>query len=272
LPINHAISFTHPTDHRPVFAIPWENVILLGTTDVDHTEPLSDETYITPDEINYLLDAAHFIFPELRVSTTDVVSTLSGVRSVLSKGKRDASKESREHAVWHNQGLITVTGGKLTTFRKLAQSALKGAGSVLPTAKSRRCSTHPIYEQCEQTANHFNLPPDIWTRLWGRYGRATPTLLNASTTELLQPIASTQTLWAELLHAARHEQIRHLEDLLLRRTRIGLLLPQGGADLLDQIEEICTPALTWDQNRWTQERQRYLQTWQKHYAPPNAHK
>ena len=81
-------------------------------------------------------------------------------------------------------------------------------------------------------------------------------------------VGETSTTWAELEYSAGHEQIRQLSDLLLRRTRVGLLLPRGGAACLKKIKEICQTPLGWDDDRWVQEESTYLDNWQKNYSSP----
>jgi glycerol-3-phosphate dehydrogenase len=86
--------------------------------------------------------------------------------------------------------------------------------------------------------------------------------------EDLNRMPGTETLWAELPLLAETEQIRHLSDLLLRRVRIGLLMPEGGKEHLDRIQQLCAPHLPWDDTRWQQERKAYLDHWQKAYSVP----
>jgi hypothetical protein len=82
-------------------------------------------------------------------------------------------------------------------------------------------------------------------------------------------VAGTATLWAELRWAARSESVRHLDDLLLRRTRLGLLLPEGGAALLEGIRAVCQAELGWDDPRWEEEARRYTALWGRCYALPD---
>lgn len=84
----------------------------------------------------------------------------------------------------------------------------------------------------------------------------------------LERIPETFFLWAELRHAARVERVQHLEDLLLRRVRCGLLLPQGGREHLERIRGICQGELGWDDGRWEKEVERYLRTWEAQHRPP----
>ena len=86
--------------------------------------------------------------------------------------------------------------------------------------------------------------------------------------EELTVIPGTHTLWAELRWAARAEAVNHLDDLLLRRVRLGLLLPTGGLRWAQRIRAICQPELGWDDARWTREEAAYRELWRTAYAPP----
>jgi len=93
--------------------------------------------------------------------------------------------------------------------------------------------------------------------------------VEAASLQELEPIPGTNTLWAELRWAARAEGVIHLDDLLLRRVRLGLLLPEGGRPLLPAIRAICQSELGWDDARWETEEAAYLQLWQSCYGPPD---
>ncbi len=84
----------------------------------------------------------------------------------------------------------------------------------------------------------------------------------------LSRIPGTHTLWAELPYLAKHENIRHLGDLLLRRGRIGLLTPEGGKAHLQHIRNVCRESIAWDDNRWDLEIQNYLDQWYTYHALP----
>ena len=132
LPVAQAVSFLHPFDNRPVFIFPWEGATLVGTTDIDHCEPLDQEPGISPEETAYLMAAVESEFPSLGLGLEDVISTYAGVRPVIGTGKVDPSKEAREHMIWEENGLLTVTGGKLTTFRGIARDVLDALRPRLP--------------------------------------------------------------------------------------------------------------------------------------------
>jgi len=265
IPINRAVSFAHPFDQRFVFAFPWEGTTLIGTTDVDLDKPLESDMKISQTEAEYLLEAAQYAFPQQRLGFEDAISTFSGVRPVVDTGKADPSKESREHVLWRENGLLTVTGGKLTTFRLMAHDALRRVRSLLPE--------RPIFDHSmrvfSETKNEFPtttiLTPNMQARLIGRYGANAIELVKSASERELQPISSSPTLWAELRWAARSEGVVHLDDLLLRRVRLGLLLPAGGFYEIDKIREIVKDELNWNEDKWIEEQERYRNIWNTCY-------
>jgi len=268
LPLTKGFSFIHPADQRAVFVVPWEGAVLVGTTDLDHTENLSVEPTITEEEVIYLMRGVQAMFPALAISLQDCLCAFAGIRPVLSEGKLKPSEESREHVVWINDGLITVTGGKLTTFRRLAIDALKAAKPYLPQDTSINRKAPTFDEVPEKPLLGYGLTPPIWRRLYGRYGKAAETIVRKAKPKDLSIVPGTHTLWAELPYVAQNEQIRHLTDLLLRRVRIGLLTPEGGKAYLKRIRKLCQNVLPWDRRRWKKEINTYLDHWLYAHALP----
>ena len=266
IPIETAVSFFSPRDGRQQFAIPWEGAVLLGTTDIDHEKPLCQEPSATKAEVEYLLEGVSHIFPSLKLTLADAVSSFAGVRPVVSAGKVSADKESREHVIWKDRGLVTVTGGKLTTFRILAQSALRAAMDYLP-GKQLTISRKPLFEPWIPSSVPAGLSMEACRALWGRYGRETSKMLSNASPEYLDTIPGTHTIWAELPYAASCEKIRHLDDLLLRRVRIGLLLSEGGREYLNRIRSLCQPVMTWSDAMWDKEIETYMRMWKAWYSP-----
>jgi glycerol-3-phosphate dehydrogenase len=253
LPVAQAVSFLHPFDQRPVFIFPWERITLVGTTDVDHAEALDHEPRISPDEVAYLMAAVDYQFPSLSISLDDIVSTYAGVRPVVGTGKLDPSQESRDHVIWEEDGMYTVTGGKLTTFRLIALDVLKVIRRQIPEI-SEPSHDMPVLNQVDQKIpSGYDLSEATWRRLLGRYGADAIKLLQAAQTGELDPIPCTDYLWAELRWAARDEGVCHLDDLLLRRTRLGLILPGGAGTTIPVVKEICQAELAWNDSRWKQE-------------------
>ncbi len=263
-PFPEAVTFFHPFDRRPIFIIPWEGAVIYGTTDVDHEKDLSLEPVISKAEISYLMDGINAFFPSLEISLRDALSSYAGVRPVLSRKQLAPSKESREHVVWIDKGLVTITGGKLTTFRKLAADALKAAMPFLPSVKP--AGHEPVFRQSPGVFTDDRLSPLLLRRLTGRYGEGAKEILKNPGTDDLSYIPGTNTVWAELRYAAKNETVRHLEDLLLRRVRIGLITPEGGKEHIGRIKTLCSPVLPWDEAKWDAEINKYLEKWRRAHS------
>ncbi|MCG2583299.1 glycerol-3-phosphate dehydrogenase/oxidase [Massilia sp. TS11] len=269
LPLAQAVSLMHPADGRPVFAYPWEGATLVGTTDVDHGADLQQEARITRAELDYLLAALRHQFPQLALGEDDVLASFAGVRPVLDSGQADPSKETREHALWLEPGLLTVAGGKLTTFRVIALDVLRRVASQLPHWHGD-LRARPVFERAPVLRDARGLGPQAQARLLGRYGAQAQDLIDAAAPDELEPIPGTETLWAELRWAARHEDVQQLDDLLLRRTRLGLLLRAGGAAHAERLRAICQPELGWSAERWAAEWRAYLALCEQNYSLPKV--
>lgn len=269
LPVAQALAFAHPVDRRPMFVAPWQGATLVGTTDVDHLDDADHEPRISPQETAYLMAGVVHQFPSLNLTLDDVVSTFAGVRPVIGTGKSDPSKESREHVVWDEAGLLTVTGGKLTTFRAIALDALHAASDRLPELR-KLSGKEPVLKSVQlEPGIGQELDETSRRRLLGRYGTEAAQVIRAAQPGELTTIPGTETLWAELRWAARAEGVVHLDDLLLRRVRLGLLLPEGAAALLPRFRQICQAELGWDDARWELEEAAYQDLWHRHYSLPD---
>jgi hypothetical protein len=207
------------------------------------------EPFATRDEIDYILEAANAVFPSINLNVSDVISTFSGLRPVINTGAADPSKESRAHVVWEEEGLITVTGGKLTTFRIMAEEALQKAADRLPhppnLTQRKRYFTALIPLRTAQS-----LPSRQLNYLQGRYGSETNELLSAAVEGENQHIANLPNLWSEIRWAVRSSAVEHLDDLLLRRVRLGMLLPAGASAELSRIRSIPQPEIGWSDAQW----------------------
>jgi len=266
--VAQAVSFFHPHDGRPVFIYPWEGVALLGTTDVDHSDSLSQEAAITAEETAYLLAALHYQFPHLQIKADDVIAAFAGVRPVIGTGLSDPSKESRDHLVLNEQGLISVTGGKLTTFRPMALDALRAIAETLQ--KKIPIRWQPVFKPVPVLPFPIGLAESLRSRLSGRYGEQLSQILAAADDKDFQPIGESGTYWIELKLAAQDVTVVHLEDVLLRRTRVGLLLKHGGRAVLPEIRHRIQALLGWSDATWAAEEARYLETWLKYYRAPTT--
>ena len=243
LPVTHAVSWMHPRDGRPVFAYPWEGVALYGTTDLDHDGAEGAPPRMSVAESEYLIEGLAHQFPALKLTANDALSVYSAVRPVVAGGKASPSAESRESAMWSSPGLVGVTGGKLTTFRVTARQVLREAGR-----QERKLAPTEI------DSTVFRAPTSTAMRTQTR-----------STEDIA--LAGTRYSLAKLRYATRHEQVVHLDDLMLRRSRLGLITPAGGRALLPGIKPVACEELGWSEARWRDEEKRYLELWAANHAP-----
>ncbi len=254
LPLPGAVVHQRPSDGSAVVMIPWKGVTLVGGTSVDVSDSTggNEEPRIGPDEFRMLLEDVWRVFPGARVEATDVIATFSGLRPILAADGAAAATASRRDGIWLERGLLTVAGGKLTTYRAMARRALAACSHRLPLHTLVDGRPAPEFE---------SVPPEL-RALASRYGTEGARRIGAA--------PPWRRLPAELAWCARAEGVLHLDDLLLRRTRIGFTNPEGGAALLPRIRPALKRALGWDEDRWHAEVDRYLARWRRSMAPPHA--
>ncbi len=271
LPVDVSFTILHPQDQRPIFVYPWEGRTVIGTTDLDHPKPDNGEVGITRREMDYLLALAAFQFPEAGIQEKDVISSWAGVRPLVASGAKNSSKESRDHTVWKDGRVVSVSGGKLTTLRLIALDVLKEAREELPEYEVDKKA--PVFSITDPGISSL-ASEQMAHRLAGFYGRDAAEIIGAAKVhggaEDLEPIPGTHTCWAELRWQAASEAVVHLDDLLLRRSRLGLLLKNGGLDLLPDLKERLQPILGWSDEHWAAEVERYRRLWSQFYSLPSA--
>ncbi|MBJ7348799.1 MAG: hypothetical protein JHC87_09545, partial [Thermoleophilaceae bacterium] len=171
-------------------------------------------------------------------------------------------------AVWLGNGIVCASGGKLTTFRLTALQALKAAATFMPSGSKLATSAEgPIFAHSAPDSVGGELTPSRRRTLAGRFGTGFAEYMQLPGAGD-ETVADTSFALAELRYAARYEMVVHLDDLLLRRTRVGNVVPKGAASLFAEIEAICREELAWDDARWQAERERYQQIWRDHYDTP----
>lgn len=275
LPVHQALAYQHPKDGRFTFVYPWEGTTVIGTTDLDHKDNLDLEAGISLEEVDYILEGANNQFPKVNLQREDILNTYSGVRPIVGKEGMDADKMKpsdarRDHVVWSNDGLVTVTGGKLTTFRAIALDVMKAAAPFLHIGTVEDTKDR-VFAPAVKHLTGIKLGPAQERRLKGFYGAASQGVIDIANDKTeLGYIPGSLNLWAELRWAATHEAVSHLDDLLLRRTRLGLLLPEGGMQQLPRIKATVQAELGWNDVRWDEEVQRYRDIWTAKYSVPAA--
>jgi glycerol-3-phosphate dehydrogenase len=247
---------------RTIFALPWLGRALIGTTDNDYEGPLD---HVPPDEddIAYLLDACNTFFGS-DLTPKDLTGAYAGVRPLISTGDPKKSVDiSRKAELFEtSSGLLTITGGKLTTWRRMAKMTVDRI--VEREARDAECRTHeiPLGLPAEDgdLIDVDGVDDENKESLAGRYGHATRGVLElaAERPELARRIVpDLPDLLAEAPFAVRHEQALSVSDVLMRRTRLGLLAaPQlvgEDADAPRAVAAAMAPELGWDEGRIEQE-------------------
>ncbi|MDE4174929.1 glycerol-3-phosphate dehydrogenase [Phaeobacter sp. PT47_59] len=248
--------FFQGTDGRIIFAIPYEeDFTLIGTTDADHPDPCTAPS-CTPEEQDYLIDFASQYF-EKPLQRADIVWTYSGVRPLYDDGASSATAATREYVLTLEKGaapLLNVFGGKITTYRKLAESALKKIGEALPGVGHNWTAGIPlpggdfpvgdVVKLQDQLKADYPFLTAYWARrLIRAYGTEARLILgNAKTAAALgQDFGATITA-RELDWSIANEWTRSGEDFLWRRTKLGLRLGESQRAAVDAyIKEKTAP-------------------------------
>jgi glycerol-3-phosphate dehydrogenase len=241
---------------RHIFALPWYGRTLVGTTDSDYD---GDVDHPRPGEadVEYLLDAVNAFFGT-EVGESDLVGAYAGVRPLLSTGDPKKSVDiSRKAELYEtSSGMLTITGGKLTTWRRMAKQTVDRL--VEREGREARCHTAEIPLGMEARAEDLEAPEGVGeeaiAQLAFRYGHAARAVLDLAWKQpkLAEPIVPGRPdLLAEAVIAARLEQARAVSDVLLRRTRLGLLAaPQlRDADAVRPVAEALGAELGWSRRR-----------------------
>ena len=229
-------------DGRPIFIIPWNGQYLIGTTDIRFDGELS-EIRASKDEIEYLLAETNRVFPAAQLQPADIHFAYAGVRPLPKRDKGPESSITRRHIILNNaniaRGLVSIIGGKLTTYRNLAEQAVDRLGKVLrrklPACRTKETLLPGAYRIDEARAllvSSDALSSAGVERILGIYGgRATALVAHAGDDgEMLRCIDSEATiLVAEVSFAIQEEMARTLTDIVYRRMMIGLGPDQGRA-------------------------------------------
>ena len=270
LPLEEAACIVPASEERTIFALPWYGRALIGTTDNDYEGSL-EHPQPGVDDITYLLDALNAYF-ELDLAPGDLTGAFAGVRPLIATGDPKKSVDiSRKAELYEtSSGMLTITGGKLTTWRRMARQVVDRIverdereascrTAEVPLGMAARAEDLEVPEGLAEDA----LPDGTLDQLAFRYGHAARTVLAlaAEVPELAAPIVPGRPdLLAEAVIAARHEQARSVADVLLRRTRLGILAaPQlARADAVMPVAEAMGGELGWRGRRVKREAEAWL--------------
>jgi glycerol-3-phosphate dehydrogenase len=248
LPGETGLMIPRTPDGRVLFAIPWHGHTLVGTTDVAIREiPL--EPVPTEQEIDFILETCgrYLAKPPTRA---DILSTFAGIRPLVqARGKNNTAALSRDHTIHvDSSNLITITGGKWTTYRNMAEDCVNQAAK-LAELDARPCTTH------ELKIHGYAMPTDSTNSLavYGADSAGIEALMreNLAWKEQLHP--DLPYVAAEVIWAARHEMARTVEDVLARRTRALFLNAKAAIAMAERAAELLAGELgrdeAWQRNQ-----------------------
>jgi glycerol-3-phosphate dehydrogenase len=243
-----AILVPHTSDKRVLFMVPWHKRILLGTTDTP-IEKSALEPRPFKEEIDFLLThAAKYLTKD--PTRKDILSVFAGLRPLIKVGKKESTAVlSRDHMIFVSKsGLVTIAGGKWTTYRKMAEDVINKA-SIVGGLPERNCLTQSLrlhgWQQGLDPQNHFST--------YGSYGKEIKALSRQKKAwaALLHPSLPYTT--AEVIWSIRMEMARTVEDVLARRTRALLLDAQASITLAPHIAALMAKELKrdlkWEKNQ-----------------------
>jgi glycerol-3-phosphate dehydrogenase len=269
-------------DRRPFFIIPWNDKYLIGTTDSRYEGDL-DRVEADETEIDYLIRETNRVIPSANLTPDRIVFTYSGIRPLAYRAELDEESITRRHFIYDHQpeldGLVSIVGGKLTTYRNLAEQAVdtlfKKLGRKSPACMTARkalpgSATDDWRAFSERFLAESFLPPAPSARLLRIYGTRAGEVLELAAVDarLAQAFdAETGAIGAEILMSFQREMAETLTDCLLRRTMVGMNASVGlGAD--EAAAVIARSFLGWSESRAAQEVAAYRQYIERFHAKP----
>lgn len=270
LPLARAMTVISPVDGRVMFALPWRERSVLGTTDTDFAGT-ADEVFADASDVKYLCDSGNAYFPGANLISSDVIATWAGLRPLIAAPPDlDESEVSREHEIFtRNDGLVIIAGGKLTTYRRMAREVVSKTLKLLEDLgegiDAKRDSTknrvlpggvgvepnnlEGVAAIGRRLMDEHGLDVDTATHLCGVYG--------ARALDLASSIARDRSLgerldrelpyvWAEIDFAAKRDCARTLEDVLVRRVPLLLVSRDQGLGIAERVADRLGGILGWD--------------------------
>jgi glycerol-3-phosphate dehydrogenase len=262
LGLHGAATFSSADGQRAMYVIPWGETCIVGTTDVDHAADL-DRVYATAAEVEAILASTNGAFPEARLSQEDVISTFAGLRPLIGEEGKAAYQVSRDHHIFASgTGLVTIAGGKLTTYRRMAQDVVDfvsrrlEAGSGFHVGRSRSAQL-PLAEgaydlEKELAGLNERFPQfdgDVLAHLSLAYGPDAATVLSLAGQEPemgRRIVPGRPYIWAEVPYAIQHEMALTLSDVLTRRTHIIHEDRDQGMGVAADVAALMARTLGWE--------------------------
>jgi len=283
LPLSHAVVMVSPQDGRVMFGIPWRGATVIGTTDTDH-EGSADDIFADREDVDYLLASVDHYFPESGVGIEDVIGTWSGLRPLIDEEGLSPSQVSREHLITTDErGIVSIAGGKLTTYRLMAAETVREVLKLLgtrpgatptqqrPLPYSAGLTSQPdVLSLVESIVSDHPVDRECAVQMVSAYGgRVGDILTEASSRDrtLLDPIhPSFPFLRLQAEHAARHEMALDLESFLCRRTPLFFLDGDQGLGVAPDVADLMGGVLGWDGTRKDRELEKLTDLAGRHMA------
>ena len=271
-----AITLTSPIDGRVMFVIPWGDFSYIGTTDTDDAED-PEQVRATQDDIHYLLRSANAAFPNAHLGEEDVLSSWAGLRPLIRPPERlGASQIPREHVIQRGAGgMLTIAGGKLTTFRAMAEELVDQVVEILHDLDGRPRPPRPpsdreplpggeaaAVEPLGTPGTELGLFGETVEHLLRTYGTESAAILNLvrERRELARPlIPGYPAIEAEVIHVARRELAQRVEDVLVRRIHPYYETRDHGVGSARRTAELLGEEHGWDTARIEEEATRYVE-------------
>jgi glycerol-3-phosphate dehydrogenase len=221
-----ALILDNRRDNRTFFAIPWDDATLIGTTDTRYDgDPAG--VRVEQQDIDYLIDAASYYLPGANLKASDVIHSFAGLRPLVAPGDEGVSEGriSRRHRVLvEPQGVVTLIGGKYTTFRSMAEEATDAVIELLGGPRRASATRTAAYFPAGSPSVSSLAEPDLWSQLLSRYRPRAAAVYDLCMSDpvLREPVLPGYSLrLGDLVFAIRHEKARTMEDLIYRRTRLA---------------------------------------------------
>jgi glycerol-3-phosphate dehydrogenase len=240
VPTDVALVLSVPGDDRSIFVVPWPGAdrVYIGTTDTDYEGPLDDPT-CTDGDVAYLLDAANAALATT-LTPADVVGSWAGLRPLVAGAPNQRSADlSRRHRVIRGpEGLVSITGGKLTTYRAMAEDTVDAVEEILGRRPTRSRTAKLALRGADGP-----FPDDHLGRRYGTEARVVSALVQGDPALGEPLVAGLPYLRAEAVYAARYEMARTVDDILARRTRAAILDREASAKAAGDVACLLTPEL-----------------------------
>lgn len=271
-----AVAFPNVNDGRLLYAIPWGKFQIIGTTDTDYTDDY-DHVHANSADVDYVIAAANHAFPATPITRADVISTYAGLRPLICQEGKSASKTSREHEIWTTEsGLVSIAGGKLTTYRSMAEQCVDVVAKQLRDqfniVAKHSCLTAKIsiVEGNGDTPND-NLPRDVFEHLVHFHGPEAGRVIEIAkrAPQLARRICDDLPyIWAEIPYAVEQEMAMTITDVLERRLHLLTETRGNGLTVAPRVAELMRDYFDWDSRRIEQE----LRAYQERVSLTNAFK